>query len=289
MKTIHIGGVPEHFNLPWHLALEEKLFEKENINLIWKDFPGGTGAMNQALRNGEIDIAIILTEGIIKDISQGNPSKIVQTYIDSPLIWGIHTAANASFETIDDLKGKKAAISRIGSGSQLMAKVNAKKHNWETDNLSFEIVGNLQGGIDALTTGKADYFMWEHFTTKPLVDNGIFKRVGDCPTPWPCFVIAVREEVLRTNEEEIKSILRIINQKTQNFDTSENKQKYAKMFSERYEQKLEDILKWLELTRWNQGEMLNKKDFDKIISQLLEYNVIDKELKFSDFTNLLYL
>ena len=30
MKTIRIGGVPEHFNLPWHLAMEEGNFEKEN-------------------------------------------------------------------------------------------------------------------------------------------------------------------------------------------------------------------------------------------------------------------
>jgi hypothetical protein len=31
--------------------------------------------------------------------------------------------------------------------------------------------------------------------TKPLVDKGIF-RIGDCPTPWPCFVIAVRDELI---------------------------------------------------------------------------------------------
>ena len=289
MKTITIGGVPEHFNLPWHLAIEEKLFEKEAVNLVWKDFPGGTGAMNQALRKGEIDMAIILTEGIIKDISEGNPSKIVQTYIDSPLIWGIHTSGDTSFKNIGDLKGTKAAISRVGSGSQLMAKVNAKNQGWDSDGIEFEIVGSLQGGIDALSINKADYFMWEHFTTKPLVDQGVFNRVGDCPTPWPCFVIAVRDEVLDLNSEEIKIILKIINQKTKKFDTLENKKKYAKEFSKRYAQKEEDILKWLELTEWNPGEMLNEKEITKVISQLIKYSVIDKELKFSEFTNLLYL
>ena len=35
----------------------------------------------------ETDIAVILTEGIIKDIAAGNPSKIVQVYVQSPLIW----------------------------------------------------------------------------------------------------------------------------------------------------------------------------------------------------------
>nr|WP_317130383.1 hypothetical protein [Antarcticibacterium arcticum] len=84
MTTIRVGGVPEHFNLPWHLCIEEGDFEYEKINLEWIEFPDGTGAMNKALRNGEIDVAIILTEGIIKDITAGNPSKIIQTYIDSP-------------------------------------------------------------------------------------------------------------------------------------------------------------------------------------------------------------
>jgi hypothetical protein len=44
------------------------------------------------LRDGETDIAVILTEGIVKDIVAGNPSKIVQVYVESPLIWGIHVA-----------------------------------------------------------------------------------------------------------------------------------------------------------------------------------------------------
>jgi ABC-type nitrate/sulfonate/bicarbonate transport system substrate-binding protein len=36
MLNIRVGGVPEHFNLPWHLALENGLFESENINVEWK-------------------------------------------------------------------------------------------------------------------------------------------------------------------------------------------------------------------------------------------------------------
>ena len=80
MKIIKIAGVPEHFNLPWHLAIENKEFESQNIDLQWTDVPEGTGKMCQMLRNGETDIAVILSEGIVKDILGGNPSKIVQVY-----------------------------------------------------------------------------------------------------------------------------------------------------------------------------------------------------------------
>ena len=72
MKTIHIGGVPEHFNLPWYLTLRNKEYHEKDINLRWKDYYGGTGEMCKALRNKEIDMAVILTEGIIRDISNGN-------------------------------------------------------------------------------------------------------------------------------------------------------------------------------------------------------------------------
>lgn len=273
MKTIKIAGVPEHFNLPWHLSIENGDFEKENIDLQWTDVPEGTGKMCQMLRDGETDIAVILTEGIVKDIVAGNPSKIVQVYVDSPLIWGIHVAAKSNYKTLADLENTKIAISRLGSGSQLMAYVNADNQGWKTDNLQFEIVNTIDGAVEALTNGTADYFMWEHFMTKPLVDKGIFRRVANCPTPWPCFVIAVREEILETNPTIISKILAIINQTTQEFKEIPS---IDKTLASNYHQKIEDIQEWLSLTQWSQkplsAEMLNK-----VQNQLFQLKIIDKK------------
>jgi len=235
MTNLKVGGVPEHFNYPWYLTLKDKKFSKHNINLRWQDYPGGTGEMCKALRNGEVDIAIVLTEGIIKDITDGNPSKILQTFVDTPLVWGIHVGAKSTFKKIKDLEHATIAISRFGSGSHLMAIVNAYNQGWDVSKLKFKVIGDLQGGIDALTNGEADYFMWEHFTTKPLVDKGIFRRVDDCPTPWPCFVVAVRNEVLKNNFKEIKEVLEIINYQIKDFKKIDN---IDKILAKRYGQKL---------------------------------------------------
>lgn len=278
MKTIKIAGVPEHFNLPWHLTIENGDFEKENIDLQWTDVPEGTGKMCQMLRDGETDIAVILTEGIVKDIVAGNPSKIVQIYVESPLIWGIHVAANSNYKTLADLENKKVAISRLGSGSQLMAYVNADNQGWKTDTLHFEIVNTIDGAVEALTNGTADYFMWERFMTKPLVDKGIFRRIADCPTPWPCFVIAVREEVLEKNPAIISKIIAIINQTTEDFKEIPS---IDKTLALNYHQKVEDIQEWLSLTHWSQkpltAEMLNK-----VQNQLFQLKIIDKKGTFED-------
>ena len=272
MKKVKICGVPEHFNLPWHFAIEEGAFESRGISLEWQDVPEGTGRMSQMLASGETDLAIILTEGIIKSISDGNPSSIVQTYIASPLLWGVHVAGESKVNSLDDLKGTKAAISRFGSGSHLMAFVMAQNLGWDTETLSFEVIHNLQGAVEALTGGQADYFMWEHFTTKPLVDKGIFKRVGDCPTPWPCFVIAANNSFLQANEGLVKHILEVINTYTVEFKQIPS---IDRTLANRYEQQLEDIQEWLSKTHWGQ-EQLSEKTVNEVQARLHDLNLIEK-------------
>ncbi|SDX83896.1 substrate-binding domain-containing protein [Flavobacterium degerlachei] len=278
MKTIKIAGVPEHFNLPWHLAIENKEFEAQNIDLNWTDVPEGTGKMCQILRSGETDIAVILTEGIVKDIVAGNQSKIVQVYVESPLIWGIHVAANSKYKTASDLENTKVAISRLGSGSQLMAYVNADNQGWKTDDLQFEIINTIDGAVEALTNGTADYFMWERFMTKPLVDKGVFRRVGDCPTPWPCFVIAVRDTILEQHPEVIRTILEVINKKTATFKDIPN---IDKTLATKFNQKTEDIQQWLSLTEWSQ-KPLAKEMLNKVQNQLFQLKIIDKKGTFDE-------
>jgi ABC-type nitrate/sulfonate/bicarbonate transport system substrate-binding protein len=281
MTTIKIAGVPEHFNLPWQLSIEKGEFIANEIDLQWTDVPEGTGKLCQMLRNGQTDIAVILTEGIIKDIIAGNPSKIVQIYVESPLIWGIHVAANSKYKTLSDLENTKVAISRLGSGSQLMAYVNANNQGWNSDSLQFEIINTIDGAVEALTKGTADYFMWEHFMTKPLVDSRVFRRIGDCPTPWPCFVIAVRNEMLEKHPDIVFKTLEIINYKTSNFKEIPN---IDSVLANKYNQKLEDIQEWLSLTKWSQKQ-LSEVELNSIQDQLVALKIISKKAAFSEITN----
>ena len=283
MKHLKIAGVPEHFNLPWHLCIENGEFEAVGIDLKWTDIPEGTGKMCQMLRDGETDITVILSEGIVKDITAGNPSKIVQVYVDSPLIWGIHVGAQSKYNSIADLENTKVAISRYGSGSQLMAYVNADNQGWATEKLQFEIVNTIDGAVEALTKGTADYFMWERFMTKPLVDKGIFRRVGDCPTPWPCFVIAVRDEVLQKHPNTIAQILEIINIKTQEFKEIPS---IDRTLATKYHQQIEDIQEWLRLTEWSQ-KPLSEEMLNKIQNQLFDLKIIDKKGTFAEIVKAL--
>ena len=275
MKKVKIIGVPEHFNLPWHMAIEENAFKERGIDLEWTAIPEGTGKMCQMLNANETDLAIILTEGIIKSITEGNPSKIAQEFIASPLLWGVHVAADSNYTKISDLKSTKAALSRFGSGSHLMAYVLAKKEGWNTEKLQFEVINNLDGAVKALTDKSADYFMWERFTTKPLVDNGTFRRITDCPTPWPCFVIAVTDKFVAENGRILKHILEVINIYTHEFKSIPS---INKTLANAYSQKVEDINEWLSITQWSQSKM-TYATLENVQTTLLDLNLIATKIK----------
>jgi ABC-type nitrate/sulfonate/bicarbonate transport system substrate-binding protein len=217
----------------------------------------------------------------VKDINAGNSSKIVQVYVESPLIWGIHVDAKSNYTSLSDLENTKVAISRLGSGSHLMAFVNAQNQGWKTNDLQFEIVNTIDGAVEALSTGKADYFMWEKFMTKPLVDNGTFRRIADCPTPWPCFVIAVRNEILEQYPQTIELILEIINTTTSEFKDIPS---INRSLASRYNQKTEDIDSWLSQTRWSQKSM-TVETLNKVQNQLFDLHLIDKKGTFAEIVH----
>ncbi len=271
MKNVKIIGVPEHFNLPWHLAIKEGAFEARGIALEWENIPEGTGRMSKMLANGETDLAIILTEGIVKSIADGNPTKIIQKYIESPLLWGIHVANDSPHSTISDLEGVKAAISRFGSGSHLMSIVNAQNQHWDTEAMDFEVIHNLDGAVEALSNGTDAYFMWERFTTKPLVDSRIFKHIADCPTPWPCFVVAATDNFIKERAGVLQHILEVINLYTEEFKMIPS---IDRTIANTYGQKLEDVQEWLGLTAWSQ-EQVSDAALQEVQERLFSLNLIE--------------
>lgn len=280
MHVLKIAGVPEHFNYPWQLGIEAGKFENAGIDLKWTNVPEGTGRLCEMLRKAETDVAVILTEGIIKDIIAGNNCSIVQVFVETPLLWGIHVAAGSDYKAVADLKGHNVAISRFGSGSHLMAIVNAKQMGWPTDELSYKVVNTIEGAVEALTEGSADYFMWERFMTKPLVDKGIFRHLEDCPTPWPSFVITVRNGILSKNPEVIKNLLSVINEITKNI---KERPTLEEELAARYGQKTDDISEWLSKTEWSQ-EILNEEMFEKVQHQLFDIGIIDRKTTFENAT-----
>lgn len=272
--TIRIGGVPEHFNLPIHLANERGDFKKNGIDINWTDFPAGTGQMTKALREDEIDICLLLTEGIIADIIKGNPSKIISEYVITPLTWGIHTGLENTLQRDDTIFDKQHAISRYGSGSHLMSIVNANVNEQEIKSEQFTVINDINGALKSLNDLETDVFYWEKYTTKPYVDSGQIRRVGEYVTPWPCFVIAASDKILNQHPKAIVKMLEIIQQSCMMFMKDNS---VISIASERYQQKLQDIERWYHSTEWASNSWVSNKMIKSVIFHLKAANIITED------------
>ncbi len=275
--TIRIGGVPEHFNLPIHLAKENGTFSKSGIHIEWTDFPGGTGQMTKALREDEIDLCILLTEGMIADIIKGNPSKIISEYVITPLTWGIHTGLNNPIKPHDNIFNKQHAISRFGSGSHLISIVHANSKGQSMTDDQFTVINNLDGALASLNALETDIFYWEKYTTKPYVDAGRIRRIGEYLTPWPCFVIAASDKILAQHPKAIDDLLDIIQESCHQFMKDDS---VIPLVSERYSQQLVDIERWYHSTEWAPDSWVSDKMIKSVIFHLQAANIIsvDQEI-----------
>ncbi|WP_425391933.1 ABC transporter substrate-binding protein [Ekhidna sp.] len=271
MKKIRIGGVPEHFNLPIHLAIENKYFQEAGIEVEWIDFPGGSGYMKEALRAGDLELCILLTEGIVTDILKGNPSKIVSGHVNTSLTWGIHTSISNEDSSIFN---KKIAISRLGSGSHLMPIVHAMMEDEQISSDQFKEVRDINGGIASLNDGSSEIFYWEKYTTKPYLEKHAIKRIGEFISPWPCFMIAATNQVIQSDPDLVSTALKIIHRSNQAFMKLDNA---AKLVSDRYQQNQKDAERWFHSTEWAVNGWVSDKMLEGVLYSLKEAEIISKE------------
>ena len=97
-------------------------------------------------------------------------------------------------------------------------------------------------------------FFWEKFTTKPYVDNGEFRRIGECPTPWSCFVVVASHQTLTLHADKVKTLLEETFKQAQKLYQAPDR---VETIAEQFGLAPEDVKEWLSYTKW--GEKIELK------------------------------
>ena len=264
MKTVRVGGVPEHFNYPWHYAINNGLFAKAGFDVKWSDVTGGSGEMCRMLEKNQTDVALVLTEGIVKHIHTGGTTRIIQQYVKSPLIWGVHSNLHKHFNQ-SDLSTARIARSRVGSGSHLMAYVHAEQHNYTLTEANFVTVGNISGALEAFEKNSADILLWEKFMTQPHVDNGEVSRIGMCISPWPCFMLVGSSSFIALSAEEIERFAAVILAASKQISNIENT---TSEIAKRYRLDPLEVEKWYNGVEWQTTAYVSAKMLNNVVKTL---------------------
>lgn len=183
--------------------------------------------------------------------------------------WAISTgAARTEIQSVDSLNGARIGVSRIGSGSYVMGYVLADERGWllptagvgtNSEQASpyseFVVLNTFENLRRAVNSGEADFFMWEHFTSKRYYDSGEIRKVGEIYTPWSSWKIVASTSLIRAGGEggasldpRVEDLLDKLNLGIKHFN--ENKDEAVKYISTELDYSEDDAREWLKTVRF---------------------------------------
>jgi ABC-type nitrate/sulfonate/bicarbonate transport system substrate-binding protein len=118
MREITVGVVaPAYVNVPLWVAQESGFLQCRGLAATERII-GTTHGVTNALRNGEVDIALTAPEGSIADAVAGGPLRVVAGLTDRPPLSMI---ALGRHHTVDDLRGGRIGTSSLTEGTRHVA------------------------------------------------------------------------------------------------------------------------------------------------------------------------
>lgn len=253
LLPLRIAGVPEPYNLPWRLGIERRAFLRAGVDLRWTDVGEGTGRMCRMLASGETDLAVLVTEGAVRDIANGGDERIIGTWVESPLTWGVHVPGSSSVHSVDDLGHAPYLVSRMNSGSHVMGTLHAQRQGRATTAADFEVVNDLNGALASMADGRPCAFLWDTFITAKHVTSGAMRAVDEYRPDWPAFVVVARPEVVEQNPKAIATVMKIARDQASGFAIGKNA---AQVVADRYGADPLHAAVWLQHTKWSRDGVL---------------------------------
>jgi NitT/TauT family transport system substrate-binding protein len=198
-EFIHIGNAGrESFSFtPANIGQETGIFAKHGLDLDIAGF-GGDAKLQQAMAAGAIDVGLGSGPGLAF-IVKGAPVKGIAAIAGPPLIFAMVVRADGAVKTVDDLKGRKVAISTVGSATNWLMNEVSRQHGWGFDGFEQVPIGENSARIAALKSGAVDACVVDIGSALNFVGRGdgrILMRFGDVAKHFIMHVIFATDSAI---------------------------------------------------------------------------------------------
>lgn len=128
----------------------------------------------------------------------------------------------------------------------------------------------LRAGVNDST---ADFFMWEHFTSKKYYDNGEIKRVGEIYTPWSSWKIVASTERVGGNDVRLEELFEKLDKGIRYF--AGNREEAVNYISTKLDYSEKDAREWMKTVRFTEGTKgVDVKVIQKTVDTLKKAGVL---------------
>ncbi|CAF9939601.1 MAG: hypothetical protein HETSPECPRED_001827 [Heterodermia speciosa] len=166
----------------------------------------------------------------------------------------------------------------LPSGSHVMGFVLADAWSWlrtpgepPFDVIPLQTFANLR---NAVNDGSADFFLWEHFTSKRYYDNGSIKRIGEIYTPWSSWQIVARYDA---GDLRLDDLFKKLDHGIKYFE--QHPDEAVHYISTNLDYSTEDARAWLATVKFAENTKgVEMETVEKTIGVLKKAGVLEREL-----------
>jgi len=208
--TIRIGWVYAMANTPLLVAYHNGHFTQAGVNVQIRRFNSGP-LLKRALEAGDMDMAYIGMPPVYHAIAQGAELKIVAkvNYGQAALI----THKDSSIKTLADLKNKKIAGVRRGSGMDVLLKAFVLKEAAQLDadkdvSILYMPTKMMAASVNKKVVDAA--FTWEPFVSMAVLTEGahVLLDMNKAVPRYPWYVLVANKKILTTKRNDLYKILK---------------------------------------------------------------------------------
>lgn len=120
----------------------------------------------------------------------------------------------------------------------------------------------------------ADFFMWEHFTSKRYYDNESIKKIGEIYTPWPSWKVVAKDDV---RDATLQEFFKKLNQGVEYFEGHQDEA--VKYISTELDYSEGDAREWLGTVRFAKDvEGVKMETVQKTVKVLKKAGVLEGDI-----------
>lgn len=292
--TIQIDGAAVPYYAPLYVAKEKGYFTAQGVEV---DFMYASAAdIVKNVAAGNVEFGFPNADSVITARAQGIPVKVVHTTYQHGLGATIFKSGKG-IEKPADLKGKRIAVTSLGSPNYIQLQVLLKKNNLSLNDVKVEIVGT--GAIvQALADDKVDAIVFSMLRTIELKSQGVDAREFRSDDFLPSFgnVLIASDKLVKEQPDLAKRFIAGLNKGIEDIIKGEPRsavdlavEKYTPTFKGR-EEVVTRILRevfipylWQsEYTKQNGLGAADLQRWQRSIGVLAEYKVIEKPFDAKD-------
>jgi NitT/TauT family transport system substrate-binding protein len=206
--SIQIDGSAVPYYAPLYIAQEKGFFAEEGLNVEFYYAAAADIVKNVAA--GNVEFGFPNADAVVAAKAQGIPVKVVHTTYQEGL-GAIIFGTDSGIRTPADLKGKKVAVTSLGSANYFQLQAAMESEGLSIDDVQVEIVGT--GAIlTALTEGQVNAIVFSKLRTIELNNSGYAASEITCDQFLPSFgnIVVAGDSLINEDPETVDGFCRAL-------------------------------------------------------------------------------